>query len=603
MIRVGIDLGTSHSALSYIDPDLSEGEDLAHHVLKIPQCVAPGECAPRDLLPSNVYLPSEHELSAGAGALPWNSTPANLVGEVARGLGAKSATRLVSSAKSWLCHPGVDRRKPLLPLDAPEDVVRVSPLKASQLYLEHLREAFEHANPGEKLADQNVVITVPASFDPAARDLTSEAAEAAGIGGATLLEEPLAALYAWIAQSRGGWREAVEAGDIVLVVDVGGGTTDLSLVAVEEEDGELRLERIAVGQHILLGGDNMDLALAYFVAQRIEAEQGKALDDWQMRACTHACRSAKERLLSGELEEVPVVVPSRGSRLIGKTLKTTLKREEVQNFLLEGFFPAVNASERPASRERSGLTEMGLPYAQDAAITRHLAAFLARQKDALAGREGFVQNEGSFLHPTAVLFNGGVFKAAPIAERIIDVLTDWLMEEDADPVRVLEGEDLDRAVAQGAAYYAHIRESGGVRVRAGLGQSYYVGVESSMPAIPGLAPPIRALCVAPFGLEEGDNAPSPEQGLGLVVGESVRFRFFGSSVRRDDVPGDVLTRWTEEELTELGQIEATLPGDEKTVVPVRLEAHITSLGALVLEAIASQGDERWRVEMSVREPS
>lgn len=600
---IGVDLGTTHCALSFVDLDLSEGEEVAHEVLSLPQAVAPGELEERMLLPSFLYLPHPQELPPGAAALPWNPTPAYVVGEIARRLGAQTPLRLVSSAKSWLCHPGVDRKGAILPTDAPEEVSRLSPFAASVQYLAHLRDAWNHAHPDAPFGEQDVVLTVPASFDPAARELTAEAAKAAGYHRLTLLEEPQSALYAWIAQTKGTWRDHVKLGDVILVVDVGGGTTDFSLIAVHEQDGNLALERVAVGEHILLGGDNMDLALAYVVAQKLESE-GKKLDAWQLRALTHGCRHAKEQLLGASPpQSVPLVVPSRGSKLIGGSLRTELTLDEVRRTLLEGFFPEVGVDAKPATRARGALTQLGLPYAQDAAVTRHLAAFLARQVGATA-ELGFATKEGArFLHPTAILFNGGVLKADAIAERITKVIGGWLAADGAPDARVLEGADLDGAVARGAAYYGYARLGGGVRIRGGMAQAFYVGVETAMPAVPGMEPPVHALCVAPFGLEEGSTAPSPPQELGLVVGEPVRFRFFASSVRRDDAPGALLERWRDDELVELGAIEAELPAQGRQagdVVPVRLRARVSELGTLVLEALPRAGGDVWKVELDVR---
>jgi hypothetical protein len=373
-----------------------------------------------------------------------------------------------------------------------------------------------------------------------------------------------------------------------------------------ENDGALELHRVAVGEHILLGGDNMDLTLAHAVAQKLAA-QGTKLDPWQIRALTHGCRAAKEALLSDpELASVPVVVPGRSSRLIGGTVRSELTRDEVTSIALEGFFPVVQAAERPKVRARTGLTQLGLPYAQDAAITRHLAAFLGRQAEATSDLAGFANSlpEGaSFLHPTAVLFNGGVFKAELLSERVMQVVNSWLAAEQAPPARLLEGADLDLAVARGAAYYGYVRGGQGVRIRGGTAQSYYVGVESAMPAVPGMEPPVHALCIAPFGMEEGSAAELPPQEFGLVVGEPVRFRFFGSSVRRHDEVGTLLEYWDDEEIQELESIEATLPAEGRApgeVVPVRLSAAVTETGTLRLEALPRGGEERWKVEFEVR---
>ncbi len=602
---IGIDLGTTNCALSYVDLAASEGESGQQHTLPVQQLTGPGAVEERSLLPSFLYLPHPDEMASGDLVLPWGAQPDFIVGELARDRGAQTPIRLISSAKSWLCHAGVDRRAAILPAEAPEEVPHSSPLDASIRYLEHLRDTWNHDHPDAPLGEQELTITIPASFDPAARELTAEAARAAGYDRFTVLEEPQAALYSWIQSSEGAWREQVQVGDLILVVDVGGGTTDLSLIAVVEQDGNLELHRIAVGEHILLGGDNMDLALAHVVAGKLAA-QGTQLDPWQIRALTHGCRAAKELLLVGsDQDAVPIVVPSRGSRLIGGSIRTELTREDVTATLVEGFFPQVEAGARPVSRPRTGLTQLGLPFAQDAAITRHLAAFLTRQIGATADLAGISAPaaNASFLHPTAILFNGGVFKSALLAGRIMAILNGWMNAEGAPGARRLEGADLDLAVARGAAYYGYVRRGGGVRIRGGTAQAYYVGVESALPAVPGIAPPVQALCVAPFGMEEGSAADLPPQEFGLVVGEPVRFRFFGSSVRRQDQVGTRLDHWTAEEIQELGEIELTLPADTRTpgeIVPVKLRAAVSEAGTLRLEAIPRQGDERWQVEFDVR---
>src|SRR5690349_3025105 len=353
---IGIDLGTTHCALSYVDLAASDGEKTEQQVLPVTQLTAPGAIEDLDLLPSFLYLPHESELTPGDLALPWTGERSFAVGEMARSRGAGTPIRLVSSAKSWLCHPGVDRRAAILPSDAPPEVTRVSPLESSVRYLTHLREAWNHAHPDAPFDQQEITVTIPASFDPAARELTAEAASAAGYGQMTLLEEPQAALYSWIQKSTGGWRKPVKVGDIILVVDVGGGTTDLSLIAVIEREGNLELHRVAVGDHILLGGDNMDLALAHVVARKL-ASQGTQADPWQLRALTYACRGAKETLLSDpSTDAVPLVVPSRGSKLIGGSIRTELTRDELTQTILEGFFPQVESSARPMTRTRAGLT-------------------------------------------------------------------------------------------------------------------------------------------------------------------------------------------------------------------------------------------------------
>ncbi|MCR9594743.1 Hsp70 family protein [Vibrio alginolyticus] len=620
---VGIDLGTIHCVMSFVD---THNEDARVEVMPIPQLTAPGTVETRSQLGSFLYQPHEHEMNPQSRVLPWSSEPKALVGAIARNLGSKTPIRLVASAKSWLCHAGVNRRDAFLPAGSPEEVEKVSPLRATELYLEHLKDAWNHTNPNHNLADQDVTITVPASFDPAARDLTAEAARNVGFVHLTLLEEPQAALYNWIDNSNDKWRDEVEVGDIVLVVDIGGGTTDLSLVEVTEDNGNLTLNRIAVGEHILLGGDNMDLALAYRLKMKL-AQEGKELQPWQVQAMTHACRDAKEALLNdSELQSVPIVVPSRGSKLLGATLKTELTQEEVQQTLVDGFFPQVAITDHPVQRNRGALTQMGLPYAQDAGITRHIAAFLSKQANALStsgnGAEAAAQDfnpfanmpgmpgsdaaqSADFIKPTAILFNGGVLKSKLLATRLEDTINEWLIEADAEMAKRLTGVDLDLAVASGAAYYGSVRRGQGVRIRGGIASAYYVGIESAMPAIPGMAPPMEALCVAPFGMEEGSSVDVPSQEFGLIIGQPVNFQFFGSTVRRDDLAGTHLDYWAPEELEELPEIQVTLPVSEGRregeVVPVTLASRVTELGTLYLEAIAADNGQKWHVEFDVRE--
>jgi molecular chaperone DnaK (HSP70) len=599
---VGIDLGTTHTALASLD---LERDSQAPTVLALPQLVARGTLERDALLPSFVYFAHESE---GSLALPWDSDRRFAVGRYARVRGAESPGRVVSSAKSWLCHPTLDRRAPVLPLSAAEDVEQISPVEASFRYLDHLAEAWNFGQEAFALADQDVILTVPASFDAAARDLTVEAAYAAGLENLTLLEEPQAALYAWIQAHGAGARDVLRPGDLVLVIDIGGGTTDFSAIAVLDDGGTMELRRVAVGDHILLGGDNMDLALAHAAAEKL-GRDGKTLDRWQMNALTFASRDAKELLLSAAAPAAaPIVVAGRGSDLLGGALRSELTRDEVERTLVDGFFPLVDHTARPAIRARAGLTQLGLPYAADAAVTRHLAGFLARQKQATAGLPGFAT--GGLLRPTAVLFNGGVVKAPALRERLIENLDAWLAADGAAPVRVLSGEDPDLAVARGAAYYGLVRRGAGLRIRGGTARAYYVGIESPMPAVPGVEPPIIALCVAPFGMEEGTEAELPPQELGVVVGEPVHFRFFGSSVRRDDAAGSELERWAPGELEELSPIEVTLPAERRNagdVVPVHVRASVTPVGTLLIEAVPLQPldpDERWKVELSVRaEPS
>jgi hypothetical protein len=612
---VGIDLGTTHCALAFAPIGEAESSgrgssapETKPEVAGVPQLVARAQVEARPLLPSFLYFAHESE---GAEPLPWDPERRFVVGEYARARGMDAPSRVIASAKSWLSHPTVDRRAGILPVGAPDDIEKISPVEASWRYLEHLAEAFDARFGGGEaaLAKQEVVVTVPASFDASARELTVEAAVAAGIENLTLLEEPQAAVYAWTLAMGDAWRKEVRPGDVVLVVDVGGGTTDFSAIAVVEKDGALDLVRVAVGDHILLGGDNMDLALAHLARHKLERE-GKGLDRAQQASLVHACRAAKERLLGdATLETVPIAIASRGSALLGTTVRTDLTRDEVTSTIVDGFFPEVDADARPTTRARGALTQLGLPYASDPAVTRHLAAFLARQAGALANLRGAPEGGGRLprlLHPTALLFNGGVMKAERLRTRLVDTLNAWLHAEGAGPVRVLEGADLDLAVARGACRYALVRRGKGLRIRGGTARAYYVGVESAVPAVPGMEPPVGAMCVAPFGMEEGTEAALPPHELGVVVGEPVSFRFYGSSVRRDDEAGVVLEGWNQGELEELPPMELTLPADGRRdgdVVPVRLRSRVTEVGTLLLEAEPLRPlreAERWRVELCVR---
>lgn len=604
---VGIDLGTTHCVVSFTEINSNDNEKndnlLPQEVLTIPQLVAPGQVEHKLALPSFMFLPHESQFNAEQIGLPWHHGYP-LTGQLARDLGQKTPDRLISSAKSWLCHDKVDRRSGILPLEAPEDVNKLSPFDASKNYLQHINSAWQQQFPDAPLSEQQVVITVPASFDPAARELTMNAAIDAGLSNAVLLEEPQAALYSWISQAGNDWREQVTVGDVILVVDIGGGTSDLSLMAVTEEDGALQLTRVAVGDHILLGGDNMDLTLAHVVAQKL-AQQGNRLQPWQITGLAHACRSAKETLLSdNDSQQIPLVVPSRGSSLMGGSLRAELTRDEVNNVLIEGFFPVVAADAMPQRRNRTALSTVSLPYEQDAAVTRHLAAFLHKQKQAGQQMSGIEQAQSnSFMHPTAILFNGGVAKAENIVSRITEVVNGWLEQEQSEPLKVLTGIDVDLAVAKGASYFGQVRLGEGVRIRGGTASAYYVGIESAMPAIPGMPPPMEAYCLAPFGMEEGSEADLPEQTFSLAVGESVRFNFYESKTRREDIAGTRLDFWQDDELTELPEIEVNLQSNEHKpgdVVSVLLQAAINELGTLELTALDINGNNQWQVSFETR---
>ncbi len=588
---IGIDLGTTNSVLAFapLDADAPRVE-----LLPIPQLVAAATAESRSMLPSFLYLGASHEASSGSLDVPWASGRDFAVGEFARRQASETPDRTVAAAKSWLCHSRVDRRQPILPWNAPAEVPKISPVTAAQRYIEHLAAAWQAAHPEAPLAEQIVVLTVPASFDASARELTREAALAAGLPpDFVLLEEPQAAVYAWLAKAGDHWRKALKVGETLLVCDVGGGTTDLTLVGADEEHGELILRRIAVGNHLLVGGDNMDLALAHYVAGRF-AERGVQLDPWQSVALWHSCRAAKETLLSPEGPETHgISVLGRGRKLIGGTITVDVDRRNVSDLLIEGFFPHCQASDRPQRQRASGFREIGLPFEHDTAITRHVAAFLAAHGD----------TPETPVRPTHVLFNGGVFKAEALQQRLLDVLGEWF--DGGHAPQLLEGEhDLDHAVARGAAYYGWTKRHGGMRIRGGTARSYYVGIETAGLAVPGAPRPLRALCVAPIGMEEGTEAEVPSDEIGLVVGEPAHFRFFSSSVRKADRPGDLLPSATADDLEETDSLEAELPADESIdegYVPVHFQTRVTELGMLELWCVSAASDKRWKLEFSVRE--
>ena len=603
---VGIDLGTTNSALAQFDAAAPE-EEARITVEAVPQLTNPNEVEERTLLPSFLYVPGEMDFPKGALALPWEREPQVFAGELARKRGAENPSRLVASAKSWLSYAAVDRASAILPWGAPEEVRKLSPVEASAEYLRHLRQSWDarvnaKKNPELSLGAQQVMLTVPASFDEEARELTLRAAQSAGLNNVTLLEEPQAAFYAWIDAQGEAWRKRVKVGDLILVCDVGGGTTDFSLITVSEEEGALTLKRVAVGEHILLGGDNMDLALARLLQQRLE-EEGHRVDTWQLQGLWHQCRLAKEKLFADpKSQKQPVTLLGKGSKLVGGTIKTELRREDLERVLADGFFPAVGRDETPARQRRIGFQELGLPYAADPAVTKHLARFLAQQASGGAESDQIRRGPSGFACPTHVLFNGGVMKAGVLRERVVEVINNWLQAEGFEPLGVLDAPDLDHAVARGAAYYGRAKRGRGVRIRSGAPRTYYIGIESAMPAVPGLPAPLKALCVVPFGMEEGTEAAVKGREFGLVVGEPAEFRFLSSTVRKADEVGSLVEDWGEE-IEELSPLEVTLnlEGKEDTVLPVRLETRVTEVGTLEVWCVSRDGAQRWKLEFNIRE--
>jgi len=594
---VGIDLGTTNSVVAYTEARYDDQMEPDIRIFKIPQLVASGSQGEQSTLPSFLLLPGPHDVPEGGLALPWDAESTMAVGTFARDRGSEIPMRLIASAKSWLCHTGVDRNKPILPWEGPDDRKKLSPVEASAAILGHIRESWNYTMAGEDsqlcLEQQEVFLTVPASFDAVARNLTVEAAKMAGLPNTTLIEEPQAAFYAWIDSTRDKWRNKVKVDDLIMVADVGGGTTDLSLIKVTEAQGDLNLERISVGKHLLVGGDNMDLALAHVVAGNLTSG-GQKLDTYQMRGLCHACRGAKEHLFSNEVtDSYPITILGRGSKLIGGTIKTELTRDQVETVLGNGFFPECGHDSLPREQRRTGMREMGLSYTSDPAITHHLAQFL--NQDNSSETTG-----NNFVCPTAILFNGGVMKAQGLRKRVLDVLSSWSAEENQTAPREIKTGDFDLAVARGAAYYGLARRGKGVRIRGGLAKAYYIGVEAALPAVPGIPTPIKALCVAPFGMEEGAEANLSGKEFGLVVGEPVKFDFLGSNTRRRDIIGSVTEDW-KGEIEPITTLETRLEGETGAIVPVTLETRVTEVGTLELWCVSREDKRKFKLEFNVRE--
>ena len=549
---IGIDLGTSNCAVAFVDPDRGARAPIID--FPISQMRRPGEFAAQPLLPSCIYLPSEHE------------TPSEpVVGEYARWHGAQVPGRLVSSAKSWLSHSGVDRTAPILPWGAPPDVPKMSPVEASARILRHIVEAWDAEHPDARMHEQEVVITVPASFDEIERALTVEAARLAGLEKFTLLEEPQAAFYDFTANHRKDLERALAGVRLVLVVDVGGGTTDFTLVEVQPA-----LRRVAVGDHLMLGGDNMDATVARLAEERMLAN-GAKFSSTQWSQLVQAARAAKEALLGeNAAERYHISVAGEGSRLIGSSYSTQLTPEEVEQAVLDGFLPRSSRGELPKRGTRVALQEMGLPYAPDPAITRQLAAFLSAHGQT----------------PDAILLNGGVFKSPKIAARMIEIVSSWF---DGEPLRVLEHGSLELSVARGAAYYGLTRHGTGRKIGGGAARAFYVGLDKQ-----------RALCVIPRGHEEGETVELSGRTFHLTLGRPAQFPLFTSATEHVTVPGEILP--VTEALHVLPPIHTVLRSAENKTgqIPVHLRATLTPIGTLELWCVSNLTQERWRLEFELR---
>jgi molecular chaperone DnaK (HSP70) len=594
---IGIDLGTTNSALSYVDFQDPKQKDRKISLFPIAQLTAAGEVSRMQVLPSFCYIPGKYDIDPSSIRLPWsgNRVVSSFVGSFARDHGSKVPARLVSSAKSWLCHAHADRRAKILPWGSGGDVEKISPVQATAAYLDHLKSAWNNTRDDEEqyLENQLLVITVPASFDEVARDLTLEAAKSAGLNEVVLLEEPLAAFYCWLSEHEKDWQDYISPGELVLVCDVGGGTTDLTLITLQQSHGSPRFERIAVGDHLILGGDNIDLALARHVEQQFGTKGNLTGDRW--KTLCHLCRQAKENILSHGTESEIITMVGEGSRLIGGTLRAEITRQTLENIVLEGFFPLVEKSVPAPETGRRGISEFGLPYASDPAITRHIGLFLEQHKDDIYRFTGRSQP-----FPDLVLFNGGSLKAKIVQDRIIDAVSYWFKDgsEKTEP-KVLENPDLDVAVALGASYYGLVRTGKGVRVGSGSPRSYYLGITHADPNGSGTQ---QAVCVVERGLDEGSKIALEEHKFEVLANQPVSFDLFSSSFRSGDRSGDIID--IDESLTRLPPIQTVIQFGKKgvqTTIPIKVEAEYTEAGVLELWCRSTATDHRWQLRFQLRQ--
>ena len=591
---VGVDLGTTNSALCYVDTS-QEPRDRAPRAIEtfaIPQLAAPGQVEDRDTLPSFHFQPPQGS-DAALFRCPWDApshTADYAVGVLAREQAALTPGRVIASAKSWLCHTGVDRTAALLPWQGAADAQRLSPVEASSRYLEHLRRAWDAKFPREPLAEQDIVLTLPASFDEVARELTVEAARKAGLPRVVLIEEPQAAFYGWLHRHADSWTETIQPGHRILICDVGGGTSDFTLIHVEPGDSSqapVRLHRAAVGDHLILGGDNLDLALAQMLEREAMGDQRLPPRQWE--SLWKQCRGAKEQLFSTNApERWSLHLAAEGSKLIGGGRQMEIRRDEMREQLLEGFFPRSELGDSP-QRQTAGFQEFGLPYATDPSVTKYLAEFLRNHP-----RAGASSDDPLAIRPDAVLFNGGVFLAEVIRDRVIAALEHWFNDATRSwsPI-VLDFGRLDLAVAQGAAYYGLVRRGEGVKINAGLARSYYVGVAAEEPV---------AVCLAPAGVESGEHIELPERRFRLLANRPVVFPLYASSVRLNDAPGDV-TPVNQEELRALAPITTVVQGAtarSAEQLEVELVAKTTEIGALELWCREVETERSWRLQFDVR---
>lgn len=591
---IGIDLGTTNSAVSYVD--LSD-ESIAKpqiQIFRIPQITAPGEISRLSILPSFLYITGEYDIDIESTRLPWETSPSKMTGAYARDHGKKVPSRLVLSAKSWLCHSKVDRKSPILPWGSDQSVRKVSPVEASSAYLNHIRMAWNERMGDDEdawLEHQLVILTVPASFDEVARDLTVEAARLAGIANVVLLEEPLAAFYSWLGRHESEWQRLVSPGNLILVCDVGGGTTDFTLIALQEIDGNQRFERIAVGDHLILGGDNIDLTLARTIAEKMQGSSGDqlSLDRWQ--SLCHQCREAKEAILSDNAESKTITLIGEGRSLIAGTLSSNLDKNEIEKTVLDGFFPIVESNDlktTESKKQRKGITEFGLPYEQEPSITKHLCKFLVNHQ---ADIKDLIKTKDLY-QPDVILFNGGSLKPEWIQNRICESIQSWAKA--TQPPSILKNPEPFLAVAVGAAYYGLVKMGRGVRVGSGSARSYYLGIDTKQGK--------QAMCIVERGQEEGSGTNFEKTPFEVLANQPVRFDLFSSSYRSGDRVGDMFQ--LDDSFSLLPSLQTVIQYGKSAIqkrLPIVIETQYSELGALVIWCKAKQTDHRWQLRFELRD--
>jgi molecular chaperone DnaK (HSP70) len=602
---IGIDLGTTNSTLSYLDTEGSE--DNIIQTFAIPQLVDEGVVKNINALPSFLYLPGEYETSGEAADLPWNKNIPYIAGEFARSQGARVPANLVSSAKSWLCHNRVDREGPILPWGRDSAEKKISPVEASACYLRHMQEAWNFVMAGgdksNRLENQQIVITIPASFDESARELTAEAAKKAGIEDFTMLEEPQAAFYAWISSHKDNWQELTGQGGLILVFDVGGGTTDFTLISIHIKEGKPSFQRVAVGDHIMLGGDNMDLTLARNMERAMTGSSGK-FDFHQWLSAAHQCRVAKEKLLGHTQKAiVPISVLGKGRSVIGDALKAELKSEEIRDTIIDGFFKETETGEELDKKRATGLQELGLPFESDTAIMKHLSSFLRRHavnKDLSQVTDS--KSGLNIVRPDILLFNGGVFKSPAIRDHAASIIRKWF-SDGAWSLNILENDEFDQAVSIGAAYYGLVLRGKGERISGGTGKAYYIGVEASRGQIETeFKNPVTLVCLVPRGVEEGEEIHLSQPEFQVMINSPVSFSLYSSSYRAGDKTGDIIIS-DKDEFIELPPVRTVLQYGKKTgsvKIPVSLGIRMNEFGTMDVWCESKKTTHRWKLAFQLR---